>query len=75
MQKAYQVCKGVGVVKTGITGGCYDVCEVVGWQTEVRYVLKVPIRVLDMHSVVLQPMQQQSVFLPSSAAMFVYMMS
>ena len=50
----HQVSQGVGVVKAGVTGGCNDLCQVIGRQAEVGNILKGAVCVLDMHPVVLQ---------------------
>ncbi len=43
--------EGVGVVEARVAAGRNDVGEVIGRQAEVGYVLKVPVRVLDVHCV------------------------
>ena len=51
--RPYQVSKGIGVVKAGVAGGRYHVCQVVGRQAEVGYMLKVTVTVLQMNPIVL----------------------
>ena len=54
MQTPHHVGEAVGVVEAGVTGGRDDIRELVGRQAEVGHVLKAPVRVLDVHAVVLQ---------------------
>lgn len=51
--RPYQVSKGIGVVKAGVAGGRYHVCQVVGWQAEVGHMFKVTVSVLQMNPIVL----------------------
>lgn len=55
MRDTYQICQGIGVVKAGVAGWCYDICQIIGRKTEVWYMLKMAICVFEVHPVVLQP--------------------
>lgn len=61
-RKSYHVCQTVCVVEAAIAGRSYDIVQLICRQAEVRDLLKAPVHVLYVHSVILHPKQMLEQF-------------